>query len=41
MFGFYEGKIVLQLLENKRLKDENVLFLKGGKPWIISEVVTD
>ena len=36
VFGFYEGKIVLQLMENKRLKDENVLFLKGGKPWLIS-----
>jgi iron(II)-dependent oxidoreductase len=39
IFGFYEGKIVLQLIEDNRLKDENVLFLKGGKPWIISEVV--
>jgi iron(II)-dependent oxidoreductase len=39
IFGFYEGKIVLQLIENERLKDENVLFLKGGKPWIISKVV--
>jgi formylglycine-generating enzyme required for sulfatase activity len=39
IFGFYEGKIVLQLIENKRLKDENVLFMKGGKPWIISKVV--
>jgi len=39
IFGFYEGKIVLQLIENKRLKDENVLILKGGKPWIISKVI--
>jgi iron(II)-dependent oxidoreductase len=39
IFGFYEGKIVLQLVDNKRLKDENILFLKGGKPWIIKEVV--
>jgi iron(II)-dependent oxidoreductase len=38
IFGFYEGKIVLQLIEKKRLKDENVLTLKGGKPWIISVV---
>ena len=37
IFGFYEGKIVLQFMENNRLKDENVLFLKGGKPWLISE----
>jgi formylglycine-generating enzyme required for sulfatase activity len=39
LFGFYEGKIVLQLIGDKRLKDENILFLKGGKPWIISQVV--
>lgn len=39
IFGFYEGKIVLQLIENKRLKDENVLLLKGGKPWIISKLI--
>ena len=39
IFGFYEGKIVVQLIENKRLKDENVLFLRGGKPWIITEMV--
>jgi iron(II)-dependent oxidoreductase len=39
IFGFYEGKIVLQLLENKRLKDENILILKGGKPWIISKTI--
>ena len=38
IFGFYEGKIVLQLIENKRLKDENILLLKGGKPWIVSKV---
>jgi len=38
IFGFYEGKIVLQLIENKKLKDENVLTLKGGKPWIISRI---
>jgi gamma-glutamyl hercynylcysteine S-oxide synthase len=38
IFGYYEGKIVLQLIDNKRLKDENILTLKGGKPWIISRV---
>jgi formylglycine-generating enzyme required for sulfatase activity len=38
IFGYYEGKIVLQLIENKRLKDENILILKGGKPWIISKL---
>lgn len=39
LFGVYEGKIVLQLVENNRLKDENVLVLKGGKPWMVSRVV--
>jgi iron(II)-dependent oxidoreductase len=38
IFGFYEGKIVLQLIENKMLKDENILILKGGKPWIVSKI---
>jgi gamma-glutamyl hercynylcysteine S-oxide synthase len=38
IFGYYEGKIVLQLIGNNRLKDENILELKGGKPWIISKV---
>jgi len=38
LFGFFEGKIVLQLIENERLKDENVLILKGGKPWLISNL---
>ena len=28
IFGYYEGKIVIQLLENKNLKDENILILK-------------
>lgn len=37
LFGYYEGKIVIQLIENKRLKDEDVLILKGGKPWLISK----
>ncbi len=39
LFGYYEGKIVLQLIENKKLKDEDVLILKGGKPWIVSKVI--
>jgi gamma-glutamyl hercynylcysteine S-oxide synthase len=39
VFGYYEGKIVIQMLENGRLKDEDVVFLKGGKPWVISKVV--
>jgi iron(II)-dependent oxidoreductase len=36
LFGYYEGKIVVQLLDNNKLKDEDVLILKGGKPWLIS-----
>jgi formylglycine-generating enzyme required for sulfatase activity len=39
IFGYYEGKIVVQLIEKERLKDEIVLELKGGKPWIISKTV--
>lgn len=39
LFGHYEGKIVIQLIENKKLIDENVLLLKGGKPWLVSKVV--
>jgi iron(II)-dependent oxidoreductase len=38
IFGYYEGKIVVQLIQDKRLRDENVLRLKGGKPWLISKV---
>ena len=38
IFGFYEGKIVLQLIENKRLKDENIVYVKGRKPWLITRV---
>jgi iron(II)-dependent oxidoreductase len=36
LFGYFEGKIVIQLVENKILKDENVITVKGGKPWLIS-----
>jgi len=39
IFGYYEGKIVVQLVENKLLLDENVLLVKGGKPWLISTIV--
>jgi iron(II)-dependent oxidoreductase len=38
IIGNYEGKIVLQYLENNLLKDENVVMLKGGLPWLISKV---
>jgi formylglycine-generating enzyme required for sulfatase activity len=40
LFGFYEGKIVVQLTDNDRIKDENILELKGGKPWLISKVTS-
>ncbi len=39
IFGYYEGKIVIQLLEGRLLKDENVLSIKGGKPWLVSKSV--
>ena len=39
LFGYYEGKLVVQLIVNKRLKDENIQILKGGKPWLVSKVV--
>jgi hypothetical protein len=39
LFGYYEGKIVVQLLNNKHLLDENIYILKDGKPWLISTVV--
>jgi len=39
LFGFYEGKIVIQLILNKILQDENALTFKGGNPWLISKVV--
>ncbi|MBN2862129.1 MAG: SUMF1/EgtB/PvdO family nonheme iron enzyme [Bacteroidales bacterium] len=38
LFGYYEGKIVIQLLEEKRLKDENIIHIMGGKPRMVSEV---
>jgi gamma-glutamyl hercynylcysteine S-oxide synthase len=37
LFGYYEGKVVIQLIEGKILKDENVITVKGGKPWLISK----
>jgi formylglycine-generating enzyme required for sulfatase activity len=39
IFGYYEGKIVVQLLNDKNLLDENILMFKGGKPWLISSVI--
>ena len=40
IFGYFEGKIVIQLLNDKNLIDENILTLRGGKPWLISSVVS-
>jgi formylglycine-generating enzyme required for sulfatase activity len=37
IIGYYEGKIVLQYLEDDHLKDENIMHLKGGNPWLISK----
>ena len=37
LFGFYEGKMVLQLSENGKLKDESIVMIKGGRPWLISK----
>jgi len=38
LFGYYEGKLVIQLTDNNKLKDENILHIKGGKPWLISRM---
>jgi iron(II)-dependent oxidoreductase len=38
LMGYYEGKIVLQYLEDGNLKDENILYLNGGKPWLVSRI---
>lgn len=38
LFGNYEGKLVLQLRDNRKLLDENVVNFKGGKPWIVSRI---
>jgi gamma-glutamyl hercynylcysteine S-oxide synthase len=37
LFGYYEGKIVIQLVDGKILHDENIITVKGGKPWLISK----
>jgi formylglycine-generating enzyme required for sulfatase activity len=38
LFGYFEGKIVLQLIENRRLKDEDIVYAVGGKPWLVSRM---
>ncbi|MBE0675714.1 MAG: SUMF1/EgtB/PvdO family nonheme iron enzyme [Bacteroidales bacterium] len=39
LFGYYEGKIVIQFIADNNLTDEKVLRIMGGKPWLISEPV--
>lgn len=36
LFGYYEGRIVVQLIDNKHLLDENILDFKAGTPWLVS-----
>jgi formylglycine-generating enzyme required for sulfatase activity len=38
LFGYYEGKLVIQLIVNERLADENVINVRGGEPWLISRI---
>jgi iron(II)-dependent oxidoreductase len=38
LFGYYEGKIVIQLVKDNILKDERVHVLLGDEPWIISKL---
>lgn len=38
LFPDYEGKIIVQLLNEDILSDEVVVEFKGGEPWLISEV---
>ena len=38
IFGRYEGKIVVQLFDEKELIDEVIVGMEPGKPWLISEV---
>lgn len=38
LFGYYEGKIVVQLTRENILTDENILVLEGGKPWLVGSV---
>ncbi|NLA48944.1 MAG: formylglycine-generating enzyme family protein, partial [Bacteroidales bacterium] len=38
LFGWFEGKIVIQLIENDILRDENVLNVRGGRPWPVNRI---
>jgi formylglycine-generating enzyme required for sulfatase activity len=39
IFGYYDGKIVVQLLSDRQLLDESVLRTDvSGKPWLVSRV---
>jgi len=40
LFGYYEGKIVIQMIDNKHLLDENILEFKAGLPWLVSKITT-
>ncbi len=37
LFGYYEGKVVVQLFDGRILKDENIVLFRGGKPWLVSK----
>jgi formylglycine-generating enzyme required for sulfatase activity len=38
LLGYYEGKIVIQFIEKNLLRDEAVVELKGGNPWLVTRV---
>ena len=39
LFGYYDGKIVIQLLQDRKLTDENILRTgSNGIPWLASRV---
>ncbi len=38
LFGLFEGNIVIQLTENDILKDENVINVRGGRPWPLNRI---
>ena len=37
LFKMTEGKVVIELNNNGLLLDENIVIIKGGKPWLVSE----
>lgn len=40
LFGYYSGKLVLQLTENGKLKDEHVIEARPARPWLVSSIRT-